>query len=473
MSRINTNISSIVAQRVLGQQNTRLNQSLQRLSTGLRINTGKDDPAGLIASETMRAEMRAIQAAQTNISRATNVVAVAESGLAEVQRLLNDLEDLVDRTSNEAGISVEERNANQQEIDLILSSINRIANSTELQGRRLLSGDLDYSTSGVNTLHVANLRINSARVPEGGSRLVNIDVLVSAQLAQVGYRGGTVGSAQTIEITGNLGSERITLTSGATTAAIVSAINMSKHLTGVSAVRYSNTSAVFYSTAYGSSQYVKVRVLQGANFQTGIGGLVREDFGQDVRVNINGEAVTGDGLRVSVRNSILDIDITLTPSFATQLTTDSAFAITGGGAQFMISPRLDLNSVATIGIGSVTTANLGDRNIGYLFSLGSGQANAMSEKNFFTAQRIVRAAQQQVANLRGRLGSFQKNTLETTAASLRIQYENVASAESTIRDTDFAEETSNLTRSQILVQSATNVLRLSNAAPQQVLALLQ
>ncbi len=473
MSRINTNVSSIIAQRVLGTQNARLNQSLQHLSTGLRINTGKDDPAGLIASETMRVEMRAIQAAQTNISRATNVVAVAESGLAEVHRLLNDLEDLVDRTSNEAGISVEERNANQQEIDLILSSINRIANSTELQGRKLLSGELAFTTSAVNSTQVTDLRINGARVPEQGTRVVNIEVLVSAQLARVNYAGGAVGSAQTIEITGNLGTERITLASGATTANLVSAVNMSKHLTGVSATRINATSAVFTSTAYGSSQYVKVRVLSGTAFAAGLGGTLVEDNGQDVRVNINGQAVTGDGLRVSVRNSIIDADITLSPSFATQLSTDSTFGITGGGARFMISPRLDLNSLAAIGISSVTTANLGDANVGYLYSLGTGEANAMSEKNFFTAQRIVRQAQQQVANLRGRLGSFQKNTLETTAASLRIQYENVASAESTIRDTDFAEETSNLTRSQILVQSATNVLRLANAAPQQVLALLQ
>jgi len=126
MSRINTNVSSIIAQRILTTQNTRLNQSLQRLSTGLRINSGKDDPAGLIASETLRAEKNAVQAAQTNVARAVNVVAVAESGLSEITTLLTDLEDLVDRSSNETGISDDERVANQQEIDLILDSINRI-----------------------------------------------------------------------------------------------------------------------------------------------------------------------------------------------------------------------------------------------------------------------------------------------------------------------------------------------------------
>ena len=92
--------------------------------------------------------------------------------------------------------------------------------------------------------------------------------------------------------------------------------------------------------------------------------------------------------------------------------------------------------------------------------------------NFQTAQNIVRAAQTQISQIRGQLGGFQKSTLETTANALRVTLENTTAAESSIRDTDFAEETSNLTRSQILVQSATNVLRLANAAPQSVLALL-
>jgi len=96
----------------------------------------------------------------------------------------------------------------------------------------------------------------------------------------------------------------------------------------------------------------------------------------------------------------------------------------------------------------------------------------LSSKNFASAQRIVREAINQVASLRGRLGSFQKDTLTTTINSLRVARENVTAAESAIRDADFAAETSNLTRAQILVNSSTAILQIANAAPQNVLALL-
>lgn len=469
MSRINTNVPSVIARRILSGQNDRLTLSLQRLSTGLRINTGKDDPAGMIASERMRLQLTAIQAAQTNISRAINVVAVGESGLAEIARLINDLEDLIDRSSNETAISNEERDANQLEIDLILDSINRIANSTELEGRKLLSGTLAYTTSAVNIADIADLRISSARIPQGGSRTVNIDVLVAAELATLTYSSGTLNSAQTIEVLGNLGAERITLASGATISSIADAVNMSTGLTGVSAV-ISAGNVVLTSTGYGSTQYVKVRALSGTQLQNGLNAL--EDFGTDVEVNVNGMNAIGDGLKVSVRTTALSADIVLTSAFGSQTATDTTFSITGGGANFMISPTLDLNARATLGIDAVTTASLGDRNVGFLYTLATGESNALNRSQYTTAQRIVRLAATQVGTLRGQLGSFERNTLQPNLNSLRIQYENVAAAESVLRDTDFAEETSNLTRAQILVQSATNVLRIANAAPNNVLALL-
>lgn len=470
MSRINTNVSSIIAQRILTTQNTRLNQSLQRLSTGLRINSGKDDPAGLIASETLRAEKNAVQAAQTNVARAVNVVAVAESGLSEITTLLTDLEDLVDRSSNETGISDDERVANQQEIDLILASINRIANSTELQGRKLLNGDLAYTTSTVSSAKIAHLQLNSARVPQGGTRSVAIQVTQAASLAVVSYTGGAIGATPvTIEVLGNLGAERITFAS-ASLADIAAAVNQSAALTGVSAT-VDGSVVRLTSTEYGSAQFVKVRVLDSGTFTVAGSG---EDWGRDVVVNVNGQTLTGTGLQVSARSTALDADITLKAAFGSVTTGGTAlFGVTGGGAKFSISPKLDLNSMATLGINTLTTASLGDGNVGWLYSIGTGQENAMSEKNYFTAQRIVRRALSQVATLRGRLGSFERNTLDTTANSLNIQYENLSSAESALRDTDFAEETSNLTRAQILVQSATSVLKLANQAPQNVLALLQ
>lgn len=469
MSRINNNVSSLIAQRILKQQNSRLTQSMQRLSTGLRINTGRDDPAGLIASERMRVELKGLEAAQTNIGRAINVVAVAESGLGEVTRLVNELERLVDLTANETPLTDEEVEANQLEIDLILDSINRIANSTELQGKKLLNGELGYGTSNIDTTQLADLRIHSARIANGASRTVNIDVLSAAAVAEIAYTGGALASAQTIEIQGNLGSDRLTLASGATISAVADAINTTTGLTGVEATVSLGTMYI-RSSDFGAEQYVRVRALSGSQLVDNLNML--EDNGNDAQVMVNGMTASADGLRVRVRTTALTADITLSSAFGTQTAVDSTFQITGGGARFAITPDLDMNSLATLGIDPITTAWLGDRDTGFLYSIGTGEQNSLASKNFDQAQRIVRLVAQQVATLRGLLGSFERNTLQPTLNSLAIQYENVASAESAIRDTDFAEETSNLTRSQILVQSATSMLQIANSSPNNVLALL-
>jgi flagellin len=480
MSRINTNIPSLVAQRVLAGQSNTLSTSLYRLSTGYRINSGKDDPAGLIASENLRSEQRAIQAATTNISRANNIVASAEGGLVEINSLLVELEDLVDRSANEAGISQDERNANQLQIDAILESVNRIANNTEFQGRKLLSGELAYTTSGVSDAsdYFQNVIINAAKIPAEGSRDVTVEVTGSAQLAEMLYNSSNVtGGNVTIKIAGNLGSETLTFGDGAEIDEMAAAINASRDLTGVSAVVNSAGTALHInSIEYGSGQFVTVEVLDGdlTNLASGDHGD-STDYGQDASVKINGVTAITDGLRASMRSAALSLDIDLSADFGTLATADSekVFAITGGGADFMISPTVSLAGQASMGIQAVDTGSLGNAGVGYLSSLTTGQTNALSTGNYAQAQRIVRAAQDLVSQLRGRLGAFQKDTLETTANSLSVTYENTAAAESSIRETDFAAETANLTRAQILVQSATNTLKLANAQPQTVLALLQ
>lgn len=474
MSRINTNISSMIASKVLATQNVGLNLSLQRLSTGLRINTGKDDPAGLIASELLRSEKNAIAAAMTNISRANNVIATAEGGLDEVNKLLTELEDLVDRSANEAALSDDERAANQLQIDAVLSSINRIAGSTEFQGKKLLSGELDYTTSGVTSTDFADVDILGARIAEGSTRSVVVQVTASAELASLSYLSAATaaGTTTTIEVAGRIGTETLSFGSGTSIAAIASAVNAVRDLTGVSASVVSAGSLEFTSTEYGSKQFVQVRALQGTFDVTGDNDGEGRDNGVDASVLINGVQANVDGLRARLNSTVLSVDMTLTEAFGTAPGT-SSFVVTGGGADFMISPTVSLNGQASLGVRAVSTGNLGNGDIGYLSSLGSGQTNSIDSANYTTAQRIIRTAQTQVAQLRGRLGAFQKDTLTTMSNALSITLENTTAAESSIRDTDFATETSQLTRSQILVQSATNVLRLANQQPQSVLSLLQ
>jgi flagellin len=146
--------------------------------------------------------------------------------------------------------------------------------------------------------------------------------------------------------------------------------------------------------------------------------------------------------------------------------------VTGGGANFMIGSNVSLSNIASVGIGSVTTGSLGNSTDGYLASLGSGQANSLTG-NLDQAQTILNDAISQVSTLRGHLGALQTYTLDPTVNSLQVALENNNSAQSAIEDTDFAAETSNLTRAQILVQAGTSVLSMANSAPQTVLALLK
>ena len=154
MSRINTNVQSLIGQRVLGQNNGTLNTSLERLSTGLRINRGKDDPAGLIASENLRSEKAAISAAIGNAERADQVVNIAEGGLQEINALLIEVQSLVGQSANEAGLSDDEKKANQLQIDSILQTIDRIASTTSFQGTRLLNGTYDFRLEEIGRAHV-------------------------------------------------------------------------------------------------------------------------------------------------------------------------------------------------------------------------------------------------------------------------------------------------------------------------------
>ncbi len=470
MSRINTNISSLIATRILGNNNKALNVSLQRLSTGLRINSGKDDPAGLIASEALRSEKVAIGAALNNIGRANNVIATAEGALDEVNKLLLEMEDLLDRSANEGGISEEEADANQLQIDAILDSINRIASNTEFQGKKLLNGTLDYTTSSVNTSDFDGVRVNSARIANGSSRAVVVEVTASAQLASLTYSASATGNGTTtLEVTGNLGSEVFSFASGTAIADVATAINSVTELTGVSAVNLGSTLQLV-STNYGADQFVSVTALDGTFTVTG-GSSPTRDTGVDASVLINGVSASVDGLVASLNSSSLSLEIELNSSFGTALGT-STFYVTGGGADFAISPSLSLQGIASLGVQAVSTGELGNSSDGSLASLSSGQANSVASGNFAVAQRILRAAQDQISTLRGRLGAFQKDTLDTTANALAITLENTTAAESLIRDTDFAVETSNLTRAQILVQASTQTLALANQQPQNALALL-
>jgi len=469
MSRINTNVPSLIAQRVLGKNNNQLNTSLERLSTGLKINRGSDNPSGLIASENLRAEKTGIQAAITNAERASNIIGTAEGGLSEISSLLNELQTLTGEAANTGGLSSDEIQANQLQVDSILQTINRLAGSTSFQGTKLLDGSLAYTTSttgGSVTAGsaVTNLQVNGARLTDNATRSVNVVLTTSAQTAGLAFTAATVTTATTIEITGVNGTEQLSFGSGTTVASIATAINAVSEATGVSAIA-STGSLSINSTGFGSSQFVTIREVSG----TFVDGT---DKGTDAVVSVNGQAAETDGLNVKVRTGSLDIEFDLTEDLNTN-GTDVTLGVTGGGANFALGGKVTESNKASLGIAAVTTGNLGKASIGFLSSLASGQDNDLTSGNLTTSQKIIDESIKQVATLRGRLGAFQKFTVGSTVNALGVALENVSASESAIRDTDFAAETSKLTRAQILSQAASSILAQANAAPQAALQLLR
>src|SRR6185437_14140621 len=212
MSRINTNVSSLIAQRVLSQNNQALSTSLERLSTGLKINRGADDPAGLIASEALKAEQTGINQAISNANQATNVIGTAEGGLNEVSNLLNQLDGLVNQSANSGALSPDEIAANQLQVDSILSTINRISGTTSFANKKLLDGTLDYTTSGAAASAFSAIQVNSANLPANKPEAVVVQVTNSATQGQLNFTGTAAagkdyigGSAITLEISGNAG----------------------------------------------------------------------------------------------------------------------------------------------------------------------------------------------------------------------------------------------------------------------------
>jgi len=494
MTSINTNVPSMIAQRVVGMQNRGLNTSLERLSTGLRINRGGDDPAGLIASENLRAEKTAISAAIKNAERAEQVINVAEGGLQEISSMLVELQGLIGETANDAGVSDEEKDANQLQIDSILQTIDRIANSTSFQGTKLLNGGFDYTTSNVAT-SLDDVTVNAARLSDAAGAFmdVSVEVLTSAQTAEVFLStAGTLdnggGGSITLEISGNSGVQQFTFASGTSQANIISAINTFKDALGVSAAQNTtNTNRVeLRSTEFGSNSFVRAKHLEGAStgdggagdiiFAAETGGTATTDLkdeGRDATVLINGNQATTNGLSARVSTDGFDVSVQIDGTTSLNTTGGSTtFQVTGGGADFSLAPKVDLAGKVSLGIETVTTGNLGDAVEGFLSALKSGGTANVVNGDLTKAQTIVESAIKQVSSLRGRLGAFQKNTVGSTISSLSISLENTAAAESQIRDTDFAQETANLTRQQILVQAATQSLAIANANPQSVLSLL-
>ena len=509
MARINSNVPSLIAQSNLTRTQGTLNDTLARLSTGLRITRGADDPAGLIVSERLRSELRGIEQGIANSERASNVIATTEGALAEVSDLLNSIKALVVEAANTGAFSPDEIEANQLQVDSAIDSITRISNTASFAGLQLLNGSLGYNVSGIDNTDIVKSRIFGAAFFDRSNIPVDVEVLGSAQTANLFMRadfsagGGTDGelpSSLTIEVAGPTGVSELTFVTGTTVDSMIAAINSRTGTTGVSASRVSGASVasgiVLSSQAYGSEAFVSVRELSGGEEVTfgkidnnGAppavwGGNVVEatrDEGKDVTVLVNGAVATGRGLDVLLRSPDLDLELTLSAAFATVVNgTPTEFDITGGGSLYQLGPVVNSNQQVNVGISSIAATSLGgtlntidgSQELQFLSSLKSGGVNDLLKGNLSNASNVLETAIEEIAELRGRLGSFERNVLQTNIRSLQAGFENITAAESVIRDADFAQETAELSRLQVLQQAGTTVLATANTNSQNVLTLL-
>ena len=515
MTRINTNVPSLIAQQNLNRSGSELQVRLERLSTGVRINRGKDDPAGLIVSERIASDIKGIEQAIKNGERASAVISTTEAALAEITDLLNSIKSLAVEAANTGAVSEEERRANQLQIDSAIQSITRISNTATFGGLKLLDGSLDYVTSGLTTSTIKKADVFGASFIGTNSVDVNVDVIASAQRGNLYLSGdnasgndGELLSGVTIRVKGPDGVRELSFLSGTSYADIAAAINSNTALTGVEAELINgnaNSGLVFRSSDYGSGSFVSIERVDkpapaddnfnlykfdanadfpgGSPFPWGDPGLVTatRDEGRDVTALINGVLATGDGLNVSINSPNLSLSLLLDESFGTDPTlATKTFQITGGGALFQLGPDINALQQTNIGVQSTAAENLGGFLIGdavqYLSSLQTGQGNSLDEakaRNDFTPlEKIVDKAIDEVSVLRGRLGAFERNVLDTSTRSMQSAFENLTASRSIIRDADFAAESSELTRAQILQSSGTTVLALANQSAQNVLQLL-
>ena len=235
MTRINTNVSSLNAQKTLARSNAQLQQALTRLSTGLRINSGKDDPAGLIASETLKADITSTNKAISNSQRANQMINTADSALGQISSLLNDVRGLVSEAANTGALSAEQIAANQLQIDSSLEAIDRIARVTAFQGKRLLDGNLDFVTTGVSNQQITDLQIDQATFGTQSQIDVAVDVVAEAEKGKLSYNANSISEDVVLEIGGSEGYEAFNFAAGSSVSDIAAAINLVSDALGVKA----------------------------------------------------------------------------------------------------------------------------------------------------------------------------------------------------------------------------------------------
>jgi flagellin len=476
--RVNTNIVAMNALRNLGVSGTELGQSINRLSTGLRINSAADDPAGLIASEIFRAQIGGLDQAIKNNQDAVNYAKTAEGALDEVNRLLRDARALAVASANTGTLTEAQAQANQNQLISIADSISRIANQTQFGTKRLLDGSAGVVASITDGANVAGIsftgNFNGAAITTNS--IVTMQVTTAATKATVtGTR--TFAAATTTVNAGSFTINGLTFSTSNTDTIsdVVARINNSSSSTGVSASWTAGAGVVLTQGNYGSNARVDFSDSTGVLLSAaGTLASVGTDSVASVIIDSNGATAGGlatvtfdKGKGLVLRDSTGNA-LTLTENGNLTNSLTAIAQLTVGSAQFQIGANV--GQTINLALGNFSAAQLGGTAVSgkNMSNLDLTSATGANE-----ALQVIDAAITQVSESRGAIGSFQRNAIDSNIRSLGIAKENLAASESQMRDTDVAAEMTNFTRLQILQQAGMAVLAQANSAPQAVLALLR
>ncbi len=480
---INTNINALTAQRNLNRSEGDLATSLQRLSSGLRINSAKDDAAGLSISDRMTAQIRGLTQAVRNANDGISIAQVSEGALSEVTNALQRMRELAVQSANDTN-SATDRASLQKEVSQLAQEISRIATQTQFNGKSLLDGSFGTGSFQVGAYagQTISFAIGNAQASAIGSNVVSSNTHVGGALtAATDVTGGNNVAAQSLTVVGPTGSAAVVVGADNTAKAIAAAVNAQSSNTGVTATATnsvalaslsvagtvsfnlygSNTAAVAISANVASATDLTALsdAVNAAAASTGITATLSSDKASITLSNTDGSdiAIENYGNTGAVGATVAVGGVTVTEGAADSL-------VVGGAVAFTASTNFSVSTdTGTTVLAGATVASA----LSSVASMSVGtQAGASA------ALAVVDGALSFVDDLRAALGAVQ-NRFSSVVASNQATAENVSAARSRIQDADFAAETAMLSRAQILQQAGIAMLSQANQQPQNVLSLLR
>lgn len=475
---VNTNVASLNTQRNLSSSSNALSTSMQRLSTGSRINSAKDDAAGLQISNRLTSQINGLGVAVRNANDGISLAQTAEGALQQSTNILQRMRDLSLQAANGSNAGTE-RSALQQEVTQLQSELTRIAETTTFGGRKLLDGSFGSSNFQVGAN--ANETIAVALAGAGANAIGSYQIQGGGSIFGTAQDGATNGSdIGDLTITGNGKTATAAVAANASAKDFAAAVNSTTSTTGVSAT--ARTEAILGGFSVGAGTQMTFDVTVGTHTVSVAGATSLKDVSDQINSQAGKSGLNavleGDKLRltndkgenIAIGTVAGDAAATLTLAGVAadgteQATPDDAM----DGA--VVTGNVTVNSASGYVMTAATalTQALGS-GVGTLASVGSIDISTSSGAQ--DALAIIDGAIAKIDSQRADLGGVQ-NRFDNTIANLQSISENVSAARGRIQDTDFAAETANLSKNQILQQAGTAILAQAKQLPQAVLSLLQ